>query len=162
MKSVFAGAAIALAMAAPLPALSADFTTIVLEKTVNAAPAATWAKIGPYCDGIREWFKVTCEITAGDGKSVGTVRRLRGTLDEVMVAATPYSYTYTQPTTTILYHGTLALEPLDGGRRSRIVYTLFYDAASLETAEKKAEDRAARTKRFSDALDNMKAMAEAR
>ena len=28
---------------------------------------------------------------------------------------------------TILYHGTLAVEPLDRGSKTKIVYTLFYD-----------------------------------
>jgi hypothetical protein len=61
---------------------------------------------------------------------------------------------------TIFYHGTLAVEPLDRGKKTKIVYTLFYDIGPLD-AEKKAADRASRTKRFSEALDNMKAMAEA-
>ena len=77
-----------------------------------------------------------------------------------MIAATPYSYSYTQPATTILYHGTLAVEPLDRGRKTKIVYSLFYDQAPLGTDQAKAENRAQRTKRFSDALDAMKAMAE--
>jgi hypothetical protein len=82
------------------------------------------------------------------------------------VAQTPYSYTYAQqasdiqPQSPIFYHGTLAVEPLDRGKKTKIVYTLFYDIGPLD-AEKKAADRAARTKRFSEALDNMKAMAEA-
>jgi hypothetical protein len=160
MKNILAGAAIAVALLAPLPGFAADYATIVLEKAVNRTPAQTWAKIGGYCT-IQDWLKAPCVITAGDGKSVGTIRRLRDTTDEVMVAQTPYSYTYTQPATTILYHGTLAVEPADGGAHSKIVYTLFYDAAPLETADKKAADRAARSKRFGDALDAMKAMAEA-
>jgi hypothetical protein len=101
-----------------------------------------------------------CVITAGNGVSVGTIRRLRDTTDEIMVGQTPYSYTYTQPNTPILYHGTLAVEPLDRGRQTKIVYTLFYDQAPLGSDQAKAENRAQRTKRFSDALDAMKAMAE--
>jgi hypothetical protein len=163
MKLILASAAIALAIAAPAAAAEPDYVTIVLTKEVNATPAHTWAKVGPFC-AIQEWFKVPCSIASGDGKGVGTVRNLKRdttTIVEIMVAQTPYSYTYTQPTTTILYHGTIAAEPLDGGKRTKLVYTLFYDAASLETPEKKAADRESRSKRFNDGLDAMKAMAEA-
>ena len=84
-----------------------------------------------------------------------------------MVAATPYSYTYAQPLTDIqpespiFYHGTLAVEPLDRGRKTKIVYTLFYDQAPLGTNEAKIANREQRSKRFNDALQAMKEMAEA-
>jgi hypothetical protein len=89
------------------------------------------------------------------------VRRLADRIDEVMVARTARSYTYTQPTTTILYHGTLDVQA-DGPDRSRIVYTLIYDQAPLATPEAQAADRAGRAKTFAGALANMKALAEAR
>jgi hypothetical protein len=158
MKRVFlAGAAIA--MLATVPAGAAEYTTILLEKVVDRTPDQTWAKIGPYCS-IATWLKVTCVVTQGNGSTVGSNRLLGGNNNEIMVASTPYSYTYTQPSTTILYHGTLAVEPLDRGRQTKIVYTLFYDQAPLGTEQAKAENRASRTKRFSEALDAMKAMAE--
>ena len=167
MKSgFFASAAIALsvpvlgAMLAATPSQAAEYTTILLEKVVDRAPDQTWAKIGPYC-AIAQWLKVTCVITAGNGVSVGSNRLLNGNNNEIMVGATPYSYTYTQPSTTILYHGTLAVEPLDRGRKTKIVYTLFYDQAPLGTDQAKAENRAQRTARFNQALDAMKEMAEA-
>ena len=53
------------------------------------------------------------------------------------------------------------MEPLDRGRKTKIVYTLFYDQAPLNTTEAKIANREQRTKRFMEALDNMKAMAEA-
>jgi hypothetical protein len=165
MKNFLASAALIAAVAAPLPALAApDYVTIVLTKEVDRTPAQTWAKIGGWC-AIQQWFKMPCTVASGDGKSVGTVRDLKrgnDTIVEVMVAKTPWSYTYTQPATTILYHGTLAVEPLDGGKHTRIVYTLFYDAASLGGADKKEAARADRVKRFTAGLDAMKAMAEAR
>ena len=67
-----------------------------------------------------------------------------------MIAATPYSYSYTQPATTILYHGTLAVEPIDRGQHTKIVYTLFYDQAPLGTTDPRPRrrNRASRTKRF--------------
>jgi hypothetical protein len=155
----FAGAAIAMAMLAAGSAQAADYTTILLEKVVDRTPDQTWARIGPYC-AIAQWLKVTCVVTAGNGVSVGSNRLLNGNNNEIMIAATPYSYSYTQPATTILYHGTLAVEPLDRGKKTKIVYSLFYDQAPLGTDQAKAENRAQRTKRFSDALDAMKAMAE--
>jgi hypothetical protein len=155
----FAAAAIAVGVLAAIPAQAADYTTILLEKVVDRTPDQTWAKIGPYC-AIAQWLKVTCVITAGNGVSVGSNRLLNGNNNEIMIAATPYSYSYTQPATTILYHGTLAVEPLDRGRKTKIVYSLFYDQAPLGTDQAKAENRAQRTKRFGDAMDAMKAMAE--
>jgi hypothetical protein len=158
-RGFFASAAIAFAMLVTVPAQAAEYTTILLEKIVDRTPDQTWAKIGPYC-AIAQWLKVTCVITAGNGVSVGTNRLLNGNNNEIMIAATPYSYSYTQPASTILYHGTLAVDPLDRGKKTKIVYTLFYDQAPLGTDQAKAENRAQRTKRFSDALDAMKAMAE--
>jgi Polyketide cyclase / dehydrase and lipid transport len=155
----FAAAAISAGVLAAVPAQAAEYTTILLEKVVDRTPDQTWAKIGPYC-AIAQWLKVTCVITAGNGVSVGSNRLLNGNNNEIMIAATPYSYSYTQPATTILYHGTLAVEPLDRGRKTKIVYSLFYDQAPLGTDQAKAENRAQRTKRFGDAMDTMKAMAE--
>jgi len=160
MKTRFlASAAIAAAMLVAVPAEAAEYTTILLDKVVGRTPDQTWAKIGPYC-AIATWLKVKCAVTVGNGISVGSNRLINDNANEIMVAVTPYSYTYTQPSSTILYHGTLAVEPLDRGRQTRIVYTLFYDSAPLGTDQAKAEDRAMRTKRFSEALDAMKTMAE--
>lgn len=158
---VFASAAFGLIFSgALLPAASAEYATVLLERVVNATPARTWAKVGPYC-AIAQWLKVTCVVTAGNGVSVGSNRLLNGNNNELMVAATPWSYTYTQPSSTILYHGTLAAEPMERGAKTKLVYTLIYDQAPLGTAEAKAANRQQRSKRFNEALDNMKAMAEA-
>lgn len=168
MKSMFASAAIAALLAVPATAQTVngphEWNSILLEKVVDRTPEQTWARIGGYC-AIAQWLKVTCVVTQGNQVSVGTNRRLNGKTDEIMVAQTPWSYTYAQqasdmqPQSPIFYHGTLAVEPLDRGRKTKIVYTLFYDIGPLD-AEKKAADRAARTKRFGEALDNMKQMAE--
>lgn len=167
MKTGFlASAAIAAALLTAPAARAAEYTTILLDTVVNRTPDQTWAKIGPYC-AIATWLKVTCVITSGNQLSVGTNRRLNGKTDEIIVAQTPYSYTYgqqpsdVQPASPIYYHGTLAVEPLDRGRKTKIVYTLLYDQAPLGTPEAKLANREQRTKRFSEALDNMKAMAEA-
>jgi hypothetical protein len=159
MKTGFlVSAAIAAGMLLAAPAAAAEYTTIRLEKVVNRTPDQTWAKIGPYCS-ISQWMNFSCAITAGDG-AAGTIRRLGGINDEIIVAATPYSYTYIPSASTNLSHGTLAVEPLDRGRQTKIVYTLFYDQGPLGTDQAKAEARARRTKRFGGALDAMKALAE--
>lgn len=161
----FAGAAIALALLIAPAQAAPEWNVILLEKVVNRTPDQTWAKIGPYC-AIATWLKVTCQITSGNQLSVGTNRRLNGKTDEIIVAQTPYSYTYgqqasdIQAASPIFYHGTLSVEPLDRGRKTKIVYTLLYDQAPLGTAEAKIANREQRTKRFTEALDNMKAMAE--
>jgi len=167
MARLLASAAMAASLLVSVQASAAEFTTILLEKVVDRTPDQTWAKIGPYC-AIQTWLKVTCVITGNvTGTPVGSNRRLNGRTDEVMVAATPYSYTYAQPLTDIqpespiFYHGTLAVEPMDRGRKTKIVYTLFYDQAPLNTTEAKIANREQRTKRFNDALQAMKEMAEA-
>lgn len=167
MKTGFlAGAAMAL-MTLSSPAQAApEWTSILMEKIVDRTPDQTWTRIGPYC-AIATWLKVTCVVTSGNQVSVGTNRRLNGRTDEIIVAATSHSYTYAQQASDIqlespiFYHGTLAVEPTEHGRKSKIVYTLFYDQAPLGTNEAKIANREQRTKRFMEALDNMKAMAEA-
>jgi hypothetical protein len=162
----FASAAIALMLLCGPAQAAPEWNVILLEKVVDRTPDQTWGRIGPYC-AIATWLKVTCQITSGNQLSVGTNRRLNGKTDEMIVAQTPYSYTYgqqpsdIQPGSPIFYHGTLAVEPLDRGRKTKIVYTLLYDQAPLGTAQAKIENREARTKRFSEALNTMKAMAEA-
>ena len=147
-------------IALPAAAAEPQFTTIRLEKVVDRTPDQVWAKIGPYCS-ISAWLNAPCQITQGNGVSVGTNRRLRGTIDEMMVGASAHSYTYAQLTSAIFYHGTLAVEPMDRGRTSKIVYTLFYDVSPLTTAQARQADRKQRTAHFSAALDKMKEMAEA-
>ena len=56
------------------------------------------------------------------------------------MAKTAHSYTYTQPNTTILYHGTLEVVP-DGKDHSKILYNLIWDQAALTSDEAKTKDR---------------------
>ncbi len=147
--------ALAVALCA-VRAHAAEYATIVLDARVDRPADAVWKKVGGYCD-IGAWLKMSCVYTSGTG-DLGTVRRLADRIDEVMVARTPHSYTYTQPNTTILYHGTLAVEP-DGPNRSKLVYSLFWDQSG-KSDEAKAADRAERTKRFTAALESMKKLAE--
>ena len=158
MKIMAAGlAAAALAGAAR----AAEYTSIVQSADVDRPVAAVMAKVGGYCD-IGAWLKTTCVITAGRDGEVGAVRRIADRIDEVLVARTALSYSYAQPMAPNAYHGTVEFQPLDGGRRTRIVYALFYDLSTLPTPEAKTADRDRRAKMFRGVLDTMKASAEAR
>lgn len=141
-------------------AQAADYVSIVQETEVARAPDAVWRKVGGYCD-IGGWMRTSCEITSGQDGQVGAVRRIAGRIDEVLVARTATAYTYIQPKSPIDYHGTVEVLPSADGKASRIVYSLFYDAESLGTAEAKAADRARRAAMFANVLKIMKAVAEA-
>ncbi len=163
MKLWMSGAALIGALTLGSAVQAADYAVIHLETVVDAPIDKTWAKVGGYC-AIELWRKATapCVMSAGTGE-VGSVRKLRpdGSIVEIMVAKTDHSYTYTQPASTILYHGTLAAEPLPGGK-TKLLYTLLYDQAPDGTPEAMAKDRASRTTNFTDGLATMKAMAEAK
>ncbi len=143
-------------------AIAAEYTNVTLHIDVDRSADEVWKKVGGFCD-IKDWLNLPCEITSGSG-DLGTVRSLTvprvGTkIEEVMVAKTERSYTYTQPTTTILYHGTLEVVP-QGKDKSRINYSLVWDQAPLPNDEAKAKDRDQRTKSFTAALENMKKRVE--
>lgn len=140
-------------------AAAAEFVTIPLEATIDKPAAVAWDKVSAYCD-IGAWFKTTCELTSGTG-DVGTVRRIAGRIDEVLVAKTAWSYTYAQPKSPIDYHGTVEIRA-DGARKSKLLYTLIYDAEPLKTPEAKAADKERRTKQFTALVATMKAQAEAK
>ncbi|MGB6450607.1 MAG: SRPBCC family protein [Steroidobacteraceae bacterium] len=143
--------------AASAEAATADYATIVLSVDVARPAGEVWKKVGGFCD-IGAWMKLKCAYTSGSG-GLGTVRRLADRINEVMVAETARSYTYTQPDSKILYHGTLAVESA-GPHKSKIIYSLFYDQSNLTTDEAKAQAREQRTKAFTGALDSMKKLAE--
>ena len=159
MKSMIAAAALgALALSAGV-AQGAEFVTVPLETTVAAPADAAWKKLSDFCD-IGAWMKISCVYTSGSGE-VGSVRLLRGTVTELMVAKTARSYTYSQPKSPINYHGTVEMRPIDKAH-SRLLYTLVYDAEPLATPEAKAADKASRAKRFNEVLAVMKGIAEAK
>jgi hypothetical protein len=139
---------------------AADYAVVNLNTTVDAPVDVVWKKIGGFCD-IQAWLKAPCMMTSGSG-DVGSVRHLafgKNGVDEVMVAKTAHSYTYTQPNTTILYHGTLEVVA-DGKGKSKILYNLIWDQAAQTSADAKTKDRETRTKAFTGALANMKAIVE--
>lgn len=138
-------------------ASAADYATIVLETTVNRPINEVWAKVGEFC-AIKDWMKISCEYSAGSG-GLGTIRRVAGRINEVMVAKTEHSYTYTVPTATDLYHGTLEAVA-EGEASTKLLYTIIYDQEPLGTAKAKTADREKRAKTFTGALANMKTQSE--
>ncbi len=140
-------------------ASAAEFTHIVLEKDIAAPAEAVWKKVGDFC-ALRDWLKVSCKILSGDG-GIGTVRSVRDTVTEVMVGKTALSYTYSFVDGKDMYHGTIEIVPR-GANASKAIYTLFWDQEPLKTPEAKAQSREGRAKRFGEALDNIKAMGEAK
>jgi hypothetical protein len=160
MTPKLAAAALAAFALTGSSAAAADFVTIPLEASIDRPADITWKKVSAYCD-IGAWFKTTCEITSGKDGEVGAVRRIAGRVDEVLVAKTAWSYTYSQPKSPIDYHGTVEVRP-DGKNKSKILYTLVYDAEPLKTPEAKAADKERRAKQFTALLATMKAQAEAK
>ena len=142
-------------------ARAADFVTVPLETTINAPADKAWPKIDGYCQ-IGPWFKTTCTVAGPDGQ-MGSVRTIAGRVDELLVAKTAWSYTYSQPKSPIDYHGTVEIQPIDRGH-SKLLYTLVYDADALPKHEPddKAKDKANRTKQFTALVATMKAAAEAK
>jgi hypothetical protein len=141
-------------------ARAAEYVTIPLEASVDAPAEVTWKKVGGYCD-IGGWMKTSCVITSGKADEVGAVRRIADRVDEVLVARTASSYTYAQPKSPIDYHGTVEVRP-DGKGKSKILYTLIYDAAALPAGADKAKDVANRTAMFTRVINTMKGIAEAK
>ena len=162
MKARFLGATALLVFLVSGGARAADYTHIVIEKDVKASADTVWKKVGGFC-ALTEWLKIPdCTLTSGSG-DIGTVRSLRGgQVNEVMIAKGQYSYSYAFPNPNpTYYHGSLSVVP-QGPNTSKIVYILFYDQESLGTPEAKAKDRDSRIKRFTEGVENMKAMSEAK
>jgi hypothetical protein len=157
--TAIACAAAALGLLATSAARAADYVSIVQETSVAAPADVTWKKVNGYC-AIAVWLKTTCEITSGTDGELGAVRKIAGRIEEVIVAKTPMSYTYADPNQPILYHGTVEVRPVDK-KTSKIVYTLFYDQASIKE-EARAAGKEARAKTFAKVLETMKAIAEAK
>jgi len=160
MKLLFAAAAAATLCAGA--ACAADYVTVPLEATINAPADAAWKKIDGFCQ-IGAWFKTTCVISSGVDGQMGSVRTIAGRVEELLVARTAWSYTYSQPKSPIDYHGTVEIRPIDKGH-SKLLYTLVYDADALPKHEPadKAADKERRTKQFTNLVATMKAAAEAK
>ena len=135
------------------------YTSIVMEVAVNKPAAEVWKRVGKYCD-IGEWMRIPCTITSGKDGEVGAVRSV---VNEVLVAKTELSYTYTQPVREgrpyDLYHGTLEARPVTP-TTSKLIYTLMYDNSMMADDAARERDKARRTQQFTTALENMKILAE--
>jgi hypothetical protein len=137
------------------------YVSIPLEITVNRPAAEVWKRIGSYC-AIAEWLQIAAGCTIISGKE-GEFGSVRSVANEVMVAKTEFSYTYTQPVRAgrpyNLYHGTLEARPLTA-TTSKLLYTVMFDNSMLPDDEAREKDKAARTATFTRALANMKTLAE--
>jgi hypothetical protein len=135
------------------------YASILMEVNVNRPAAEVWKRVGKYCD-IGEWLRIACTITSGKDGEVGAVRSVA---NEVLVGKTELSYTYTQPVRAgrpyNLYHGTLEARPVTA-TTSKLVYTLMFDNSMLADDAARERDKAQRTTQFTQALENMKILAE--
>ncbi len=135
------------------------YVSIPMEIVVNRPAAEVWKRVGKYCD-IGEWLQTTCTLVSGKDGEIGTVRSIGS---EVLVGKTELSYTYTQPVRPgrpyILYHGTLEARPLTA-TTSKLIYILMYDNSTLADDAARAKDLESRRTRFTQALANMKILAE--
>jgi hypothetical protein len=144
----------------PVPDTPKNWTSIVMTANVNLPVDQAWVKIGgnDYCAFIKYLGMNSCVLTVGTG-DVGTNRLLNGRINELLFSRTSHSYIYAQPTSSIFYHGTMAVEPLDA-THSRVVYTLLYDNAATPP-EGRAAEMDGRRVRFQAAIDKMAAAANA-
>ncbi len=146
----------------PLATPNPSYAVIVMEQDVARPAAEVWKRVGKYCD-IGEWSTgVKCQLAGEDGK-VGAVRTLNGSTIEILVARTDLSYTYAQPVRTgqvyNLYHGTLEAKPVSA-TASKLVYTLILDNSMLADDSARKADVERRRARFTQALKDMKTLAE--
>jgi len=135
------------------------YVSIPLEIDVDRPAAEVWKRVGKFCD-IGEWLRIPCKITSGAEGDFGAVRSVAG---EVLVGKTELSYTYTQTVRAgrpyNLYHGTLEARPVSA-TTSKLVYTLMFDNSMLADDAAREKDRAQKVATFTQALKNMKILAE--
>ena len=135
------------------------YISIPMEVSVNRPAAEVWKRVGKFCD-IGECLRIPCTITSGKDGEFGAVRSVA---NEVLVGRTERSYTYTQPVRAgrpyNLYHGTLEARPVTA-TTSKLVYTLMFDNSMLTDDAAREKDKAQKTAFFTQALENMKILAE--
>ena len=144
---------------APLAIPNPTYVSIPMEITVDRPAADVWKRIGKYCD-ISEWLRVNCTIVSGKDGEIGAVRSVG---NEVLVGKTELSYTYTQPVREgrpyNLYPGTLEARPVTA-TTSKLIYTLVLDNSMLADDAARQADIERRRTQFTQALQNMKILAE--
>jgi hypothetical protein len=143
---------------APLQVPHPHYVVLPLSIDVNAPAEKVWARVGKFCD-IGEWGIPNCTLLSGDG-GLGSVRSIG---NEIMVAQTRLSYTYTQPVREgaiyNLYHGTIEAVPLTPAT-TQIRYTFVYDNSMLADDAAREREITNRKARFGKMLENMKTLAE--
>ena len=146
---------------APLASPNPIYMSVRLEVDVNKPAAEAWARIGKYCD-IGEWLGIGggCQLLSGKDGELGAVRSIG---NEILVAKTDLSYTYTQPLRTgqfyPLYHGTVEAKPVTA-TTSKLIYSLMWDASNLADDAAREANKTQRATTFQNALNNMKILAE--
>ena len=159
---IIGAASLATAQNRSVVVASPTYIAIPMEITVDRPAADVWKRIGKYCD-VAEWLQVPagCKILSGKDGEVGAVRSVGN--GEVLVAKTEFSYTYAQTpkegTPFNLYHGTIEVRPLTA-TTSKVFYTLMLDNSMLPDDAARAADRETRRARFTQALKNIKILAE--
>src|SRR5262245_55499562 len=145
----------------PLASPNPIYMSIRLEVDVNKPAAEVWARVGKYCD-IGEWFGIAGGCTFLSGKD-GELGAVRSVANEILVAKTDLSYTYTQPVRVgqfyPLYHGTVEAKPVTA-TTSKLIYSLMWDASNLADDAAREANKTQRTTMFQNALNNMKILAE--
>jgi hypothetical protein len=137
------------------------YISISREVTINRPAAEVWKRVGKFCD-ITEWWpaQLPCKILSGKDGEIGAVRSAAG---EILVGKTELSYTYTQAVRPNrpynLYHGTLEARPITTST-SKLFYTVIYDNSMLADDAARDKERATRTATLTQALQNMKTLAE--
>lgn len=135
------------------------YVSIPMEIDVNKPAAEVWKRVGKYCD-IGEWARRPCTILSGKDGEFGAVRSVA---NEILVAKTELSYTYTQPVREgvpyNLYHGTLEARPVTP-TTSKLIYTLIFDNSMLADDAARQADITRRKTTFTGWLQNMKILAE--
>jgi hypothetical protein len=167
MKILLACISLTGILAAQTPPVSSavanpTYVSIRMEVDVNRPAAEVWQRVGKFCD-IGEWMRFACMISAGKDGELGAVRSLGPNLVEILVAKTDLSYSYAQPVRDgrpyNLYHGTVEAKPVTA-TTSKLIYSLMWDNSSLTEDAARERDKQQRTTQFTQALQNMKILAE--
>jgi hypothetical protein len=178
MKKVFVAALLAVGTAAAAQAQQAPaapatggvavanphYVSIPMEITVNKPVADVWKRVGKFCD-IGEWLpQLACTMQSGKDGDFGAVRSLAGgRILEILVAKTEYSYSYAQPVRDgapyNMYHGTLEARAITP-TTTKLIYTLMLDNSMLADDAARERDVQQRRTSFTNALMNMKILAE--
>ncbi len=140
-----------------------EYITIEMSIDVDRPAAATWARVGGFCE-LGNWFNFKCTTSGPEG--IGQVRHMgENGATEVKIAQTDLSYGYVMPpndgaeASWNLYHGFLEAVPTSDNT-SRLEYTLMYDVSMLPDQAAKDASVSGRKVAFERALATMKADAE--